>query len=134
MGAGAILPSGPLGGHRPGREAAQLLIRAPRWASYPWHLPGQQQNTEKGPLSSPAEGHGDLPELPLALAGPTGPPARGRLMNPPQLGPTQWHVVRPVGAIVLLTHQGCRWGHEAHGCTPATVGQLGDMRPWDPQE
>ena len=55
-------------------------------------------------------------------------------MHPPQLGPTQWHVVRPVGAMITLTHQGCRWEHEANGRKPpvaGTVGHLGGTRPWD---
>lgn len=32
-------------------------------------------------------------------------------MNPPKWTRTQWHVVRPVGAITSLTHQGSGAGN-----------------------
>lgn len=32
-------------------------------------------------------------------------------MNPPQVGPAQWCVVQPVGAISVLTHQGSSAGN-----------------------
>lgn len=107
--AGAILPPG-------SRPAA---AQSPRWASDPWPLSQGSSRTQRSGLCPALRKDPETSQsCPWRCPGPTRPPGQRWLMNPSQLGPIQWHLVWPVGAVFTLAHQGRHWGHEVNGCNP----------------